>query len=389
MPYPEIPVFDTTHYFELLNQKINAQRIPVEGSFELTFRCNLRCVHCYCNLPPHDENALQKELRTNEVLDVLDQVADAGCLWLLLTGGESLLRKDFPEIYTHAKKKGFIITLFTNGTLVTPWVADFLKAWPPHSVEITLYGATRETYEKITRVPGSYRSCLKGIELLVKRGIPLSLKTMAMTLNQGELHLIKAFAEERGLKFRFDAMLNPRLDGTKGPCEFRLPPERVVQLDLEYEERSHEWKEFCEKFIGPFSSERLFNCGAGISTFHIDPYGIVSPCQMARFQSKGLRAAAFKEVWEEHIPATLKLKPQGDYPCGRCELISLCGQCPGWAWLEEHNPEQPVEYLCRVAHLRAESFIQKNLHQGRRHEEQSQYTQNIFQTSDQAGQPHR
>jgi radical SAM protein with 4Fe4S-binding SPASM domain len=360
MPYPEIPVHDTTRYFELLNQKVNAHRIPVEGSFELTFRCNLRCVHCYCNLPPHHKNALQKELSTDEALDLLDQAADAGCLWLLLTGGEPLLRRDFPEIYTHAKKNGFIITLFTNGTLVTPAIADFLKAWPPHSVEITLYGATQETYERITRVPGSYRNCLKGIELLLERGIRLGLKTMAMTLNQGELPRIKTFAEERGLKCRFDAMLNPRLDGTKGPCEFRLPPESVVQLDVEYEERSHEWKEFCKKFITPFSSEYLFNCGAGISTFHIDPYGNMSPCQMARFQSHGLREAAFKEVWEACIPGTLKLKPRGDYPCGRCELISLCGQCPGWAWLEERNPEQPVEYLCRVAHLRAESF-KKNL----------------------------
>ena len=359
MPYPEIPTFDSIQYFELLNRKINARRIPVEGSMELTHRCNLRCVHCYCNLPANDEEAAQAELRTDEILGILDQAAEAGCLWLLLTGGEPLLRKDFREIYTHAKKKGFIVTLFTNGTMVAPEIADFLKAWPLHSVEITLYGATQETYEKITRVPGSYRKCLRGIELLLEKEIPLSLKTMVMTLNEGELPKIKAFAEERGLKFRFDPMLNPRLDGTKGPCKFRLPPEKVIQLDLEYEERSDEWKEFCKKFITPLSSEYLFNCGAGISTFHIDPYGKMSPCQMARFRSHDLRRAPFREVWEDHIPATLKLKPQGDYPCGRCELISLCGQCPGWAWLEEQSLEEPIEYLCRIAHLRAEAFVQK------------------------------
>jgi radical SAM protein with 4Fe4S-binding SPASM domain len=361
MPYPEIPTFDSTQYFDLFNRKINTQRIPVEGSMELTFRCNLRCVHCYCNLPPHDEDAIQQELRTDEVLNILDQVAEAGCLWLLFTGGEPLLRKDFNEIYTYAKKKGFIITLFTNGTRVTPEIADFLKAWPPHSVEITLYGATQETYEEITRVPRSYKRCLRGIDLLLEKGIPLSLKTMAMTLNEGELAHMKAFAEERGLKFRFDPMLNPRLDGTKGPCEFRLPPEKVIQLDLEYEERSNEWREFCKKFIAPFSSEYLFNCGAGISTYHIDPYGKMSACQMARFRSHDLRKAAFTEVWEDHTPTTLKLKPQGDYPCGRCELISLCGQCPGWAWLEKNDLEKPVEYLCRIAHLRADAFQGKTI----------------------------
>lgn len=360
MTLPDIPTLDSTQYFELLNQEINARRIPVEGSMELTFRCNLQCVHCYCNLPPHDKHALQTELRTDEISNILDQAAEAGCLWLLLTGGEPLLRKDFPEIYTHAKKKGFIITLFTNGTLITPEVADFLDAWPPHSVEITLYGATPETYEKITRVPGSYKKCIRGIELLLEKGIPVSLKTMALTLNEDELPRIKAFAEERGLKFRFDAMLNPRLDGTKGPCEFRLAPERVVELDLEYEERADEWKAFCKKFLTPSSSEYLFNCGAGICTFHIDPYGKLSPCQMVRFRSHDLRKTAFTEAWEDHIPATLKLNPQGDYPCSRCELISLCGQCPGWAWLEHNAPEKPVEYLCRIAHLRAEVFREKD-----------------------------
>jgi radical SAM protein with 4Fe4S-binding SPASM domain len=356
MPYRDIPTFDSTQYFELLNRKINDRRIPIQGSLELTFRCNLRCVHCYCNLPPHDQDAVHKELRTDEILSILDQAAEAGCLWLLFTGGEPLLRKDFNEIYTYAKKKGFIITLFTNGTRVTREIADFLKVWPPHSVEITLYGATRETYEQITRVPGSYRRCLRGIDLLFENGIPLSLKTMAITLNKGELAQMKTFAEERGMKFRFDPMLNPRLDGTKGSCQFRLPPEEVVRLDLEYEERSDEWKEFCKKFIPSFSSEYLFSCGAGINTFHIDPYGKMSPCQMARFRSHDLRKAAFAEVWKDHIPATLKLKPQGDYPCGRCELISLCGQCPGWAWLENGDPEVPVNYLCQIAHLRAEAF---------------------------------
>lgn len=361
MIHPPIAELDASLYFDRLTTKTFALRIPVEGSFELTFRCNLRCVHCYCNLPAHDKDALQMELRTEDVLCILDQAAEAGCLWLLLTGGEPLLRKDFSEIYAHAKKNGFIITLFTNGTLVTPEIADFLKDWPPHSVEVTLYGATRETYEKITRVSGSYGQCMNGIELLLKRSLPLSLKTMAMTLNESELCRIRAFAVNRNLNFRFDAMLNPRLDGEKGPCEFRLPPERVIELDLEYEERFNEWTDFCRKFISPVSSECIFSCGAGMSTFHIDPYGKLSPCQLARFRSHDLRNEDFAVVWQAHVPETLKLKPQKEVPCMRCEFISLCGQCPGWAWLENNDLEKPVEYLCRIAHLRAEAFREKGM----------------------------
>jgi radical SAM protein with 4Fe4S-binding SPASM domain len=197
---------------------------------------------------------------------------------------------------------------------------------------------------------------MRGIELLLERNVPIALKTMAMTLNKEELPEIKAFAEERGLKFRFDPMLNARLDGSKGPCRYRLPAEEVVKLDLQDEKRSMEWRKFCEKFVTPISSEYLFTCGAGISAFHIDPYGRMSACEMVRFQGYDLRQGTFKEGWEEAIPEILKQKPGSRYPCARCDLIALCGQCPGWAWLEKGSMEQPVEYLCQIAHLRAQAF---------------------------------
>jgi radical SAM protein with 4Fe4S-binding SPASM domain len=162
------------------------------------------------------------------------------------------------------------------------------------------------------------------------------------------------------VKFRFDPILNPRLDGSKTPCDFRLSPEEVVKLDLSDEKRVKEWRKFCEKFIGPSESDNLYICGAGISTFHIDPYGKMSACEMTRFQNYDLRCGSFKEGWYKSIPEFLTLKPKGDYPCGKCDLISLCGQCPGWGWLENGSPEAPVDYLCRIAHLRVEEFYGSN-----------------------------
>jgi len=307
----------------------------------------------------NDQDTIEKELKTEEVLHIFDQIAESGCLWLLITGGEPLLRKDFLEIYTYAKKKGFITTVFTNGTLMTPEIAEYLAEWPPRSVEITLYGATKETYERVTRTPGSFKRCIRGIDLLLERGIPLDLKTMVMTSNHDEIFQMKEYAEELGVKFRFDPILNPRIDGSKTPCNFRLSPEDVIKLDLADEKRVKEYREFCEKFVKPFRSDNLYVCGAGISTFHIDPYGKMSPCEMSRFQGYDLRSGSFQEGWYEFIPKFLDLKPTGDYPCGRCELISLCGQCPGWAWLENSDPEAPVEYLCQIAHLRAAAFNPK------------------------------
>jgi radical SAM protein with 4Fe4S-binding SPASM domain len=356
-----VPKMSYAQFTERVYPHIGTTRNPFSGSIELTFRCNLRCVHCYCNVPANDSYAVQKELKTDEIYRILDEVEEAGCFWLLLTGGEVLLREDFLDIYTYAKKKGFIITLFTNGTLLTPEIADYLTEWPPFSVEITLYGATKNTYERITRVPGSFDRCKRGIELLLERHIPLALKTMVTTLNCHELPKIKEYAEGLGVRFRFDPLLNPRLDGSKEPCRYRLSPHEVLKLDRADEKRAKEWQDFCQTAIQPFESDRLFICGAGVSTFHIDPFGQMSPCEMVRFQSFDLRWGTFREGWQSFVSDFLTLRTTKDYPCSRCELISVCGQCPGWAWLENGRLRDPVEYLCQIAHLRADAFHKDRL----------------------------
>ena len=143
-----------------------ARRVPVNGTIEVTRRCPLRCLHCYNNLPVGDREARSNELTYEEHCRILDEISEAGCLWLLYTGGEIFARDDFLEIYTYAKKKGLIITLFTNGTLIDEHVADTLAEWRPFSIEISIYGRTKETFERITGVPGSYERCMRGIHLL-------------------------------------------------------------------------------------------------------------------------------------------------------------------------------------------------------------------------------
>lgn len=149
-----------------LQERIVQRHVPSSATIEVSHRCPLECVHCYNNLPMSDVDAMRAELSYDEHCRMLDELAEAGCLWLLFTGGEIFARKDFLDIYTYAKKKGFLITLFTNGNLITPKIADYLVEWRPFSIEITLYGATRETYERLTGLPGSYDRCMRGIGLL-------------------------------------------------------------------------------------------------------------------------------------------------------------------------------------------------------------------------------
>ena len=100
--------------------------MPVNGTIEVTHRCPLECAHCYNNLPVGDADARRRELSAAELCRIIDEIADAGGLWLLFTGGEIFARKDFLEIYTHAKQRGLLITLFTNGTQITAAIADHL-----------------------------------------------------------------------------------------------------------------------------------------------------------------------------------------------------------------------------------------------------------------------
>ena len=238
-----------------------------------------------------------------ELKRIIDEVTDAGCLWLLLTGGEPFLRRDLLDIYTYAKRKGFLLSLFTNGTLLTPPIADYLADWRPFNIEITLYGATQETYERVTGVPGSYTRCRRGIDLLMERNLPLGLKTMVMNINSHELECMKTFAANLGVKFRIDPIINPALDGSGRPIEFRLQPETIVAIGDSDPERSNLWRmQFREKKYIPFSDHRMYLCGAGKQGFHVDSHGRLCACISTRQPSYNLRNGSFQEGWDVFIP---------------------------------------------------------------------------------------
>jgi len=357
MECPYIPFTSLDDFSLRLGKKVIQQHIPLTGSLEVTARCNLRCVHCYINMPADDSAELDQELSGIEIKMIIDQIVDEGCLRLLLTGGEPFLRRDFLDIYTYAKRKGLLVTIFTNGTLLTPRTADYLGEWRPSVIEITLYGSSQETYERVTGIPGSYACCMDGINLLLERSLPLKLKSMVLTINKDEITELQAFAESLGVDYRFDTALNQRLDGNSQPAGYRITPEDAARLDISGQNREEEWLRFTEKYAGPPPKpEYLYQCGAGISSFHIDPYGQLSVCMMARIPSYDLRQGSFVEGWREFIPQVTAQKWSRQTACQTCEIYALCNQCPGWSQIESADQQIPVEYLCEVAHHRAQAL---------------------------------
>jgi radical SAM protein with 4Fe4S-binding SPASM domain len=343
-----------------IHERLSGKRVPIGGSLELTQRCNNRCVHCYNNLAAGDHQALAEELSTDEHCRIIDEMTDCGCLWLLLTGGEIFLRKDFFDIYAYAKQKGLLITLFTNGNLITPDIADALAQLPPFSIEITLYGSTKQTYESITGVPGSYARCLNGIRLLMARRLPLKLKTMVIAQNKREIFDLKRFVEaELELDFKFDAMINPRRDCSLSPLEVRLKPFEVVELDLEDPKRVTEWRRFAALFHKPAVNtdiaDKLYLCGGGHQSFAIDSFGQLTACVLSG-SSYDLRPGSFREGWEDFLFNQRQKKTTRRTKCTACLIKPMCGMCPANSELECRDAEAPVEFLCEVAHLRAYAF---------------------------------
>jgi radical SAM protein with 4Fe4S-binding SPASM domain len=341
-----------------LHQRQAGERVPMQVSIEVTRRCPLECLHCYNNLPMGDMEAKQRELTKEEHFRMLDELVEMGCFWILYTGGEIFARKDFLEIYTYAKKKGFLITLFTNGTIINEQIADYLAEWPPFAIEITLYGRTRETYEALTAVPGSYDRCLRGIRLLKERGLPLKLKTVATSINKHEVMAMRRFAEEElGVEFKMDGQINPRIDCSQSPLAVRLTPQEVVALDMSAPKGMSEYRTLAKRDSASppnlSTDDTVYFCGGGVSGFALNAYGEMGICVISQQDTFSVRDVGLQQVWEGSLAELRNRKRTRVTKCIECRIQSLCGMCPANGEMENGDKESPVAFLCNVAHLRA------------------------------------
>ena len=321
---------------------------PLAGSIELTLRCNVRCKHCYILYP----GATNDEMSTEQVKHVLDRLQEKGVLFLLMTGGEIFTRCDFEEIYLYAKQLGFIITLFTNATLIDEKKIAFLKKWPPRRVEITIYGHTEKTYEAVTGMPGSFRRFRNGIDLLLKNNLPIYLKTIVLETNKHEYEDVKAWVLGLGVPFRDDAIVNPKLDGNTDPLRERISPEDVVRIQGADDKAREEVMRLRKMAENSGPDGRLFKCGAGIRTFHIDPKGHLHPCMMWRSTPYDLLNENGQSTWQDHIESLRTgMKPE-DSKCTACPNTLSCGNCAATSLLETGVAGKNVDYYCKISEAR-------------------------------------
>ena len=351
MECPTQLMSDREAFYRNFSRKTVQQRIPLSGSIEITRRRNFSCVHCY--LGEKSTIAASTELDTKVWLRIIDEIAEAGCLFLLFTGGESMLRQDFACLYRHARKRGMIVTVFSNGSMITDEIVALFAEFPPHAVEITLYGATEATYERITGRTCMFAQTLAGIEKLVKKGVQTRLKTILMTLNRAEFHLIKQIAANSGLEFRFDPAIFPCLDGDQNPIQYRVSPKEAVERELASAKRRDEWNDYAERMKGLVLPDVLYNCGAGSTNFHIDPSGDLQPCLMVTDVRYNVVSGHFIDGWRDVIPDIRRRRSPDTFECKECENRIFCGFCPAFFRLEGGSETGVSKYLCAIGHAMA------------------------------------
>lgn len=351
-------------------ERLRGRRVPLEFALELTARCNLDCRHCYINLPAGDGDARRRELSLDEIDSIAGEAVRLGALWCLLTGGEPLLRQDFGEIYLRLKRKGLLLSVFTNACLLSEDHVRLFRKYPPRDVEVTVYGATEDTYERVTRRPGSYAAFRRGLALLQEGGVRVRLKAMALRSNVHELPEIAAFCRERTTDFfRFDPLLHLRFDGDPRRNEEiraeRLSPPEVVAIEQADEERAAAMQKGCGDLILPEDGhgpcDHLFHCGAGKRGFTVSHDGVFRLCASLWHPETvyDLRQGSLADAWNNFAPKVMDMRsgrPEFLASCRACPIVNLCLWCPAHAHLETGEMDARVEGFCDVAHARAEAL---------------------------------
>lgn len=340
---PPRSIQPSARLFELTVQKL----IPFSMTVEITYRCPLRCVHCYL---PETQGAApvrrEDELTTDQWKRVFDDLAAVGCLYLVVTGGEILVRPDALELCAHARGLGFETKLYTTGVTLREDQADEIAAMGLASVELSVYGRP-ETHDAITLLPGSFEKTMLAIDRLKARDVPVTIKCPLMKPNFQDRGFLVALAEAKGLRYKFDPTTAPRNDSGREPLELRMTAAQTMEILDDSQMISVERIETVKEDYHQDS----FICSAGKNLGGINPFGDVFPCLQLPVPCGNLKEKSFREIWYgapelKHMRA---IKFSDLHACSTCEIRSYCSRCPGITLLEEGDILGPSRISCTLA----------------------------------------
>ncbi len=332
-------------------------RLPLDGSLDLTYRCNNRCRHCWLWLPSDAPDG-EEELSLEEIQRIVGEARAMGCQAWAISGGEPMLRPDFPEIFDYITRKAVHYSLNTNGTLLTPKIARLMTR--PGNKMVALYGATAEVHDGVTRAPGSFEATMRGFAYLQEAGASFVVQIVPMRANYQQYDEMVALARSLSPHCRVGA---PWLwlsachseARNRAIAAQRLDPAEAIVLDEPNPAAGLLEVPRAPSCGAVQSDDRLFaSCIAARRDFHVDPYGRISFCCFIKDPAMrfDLRTGTFQEAWDQFIPSLADAVHGGqEYldNCGSCDLRQDCRWCAVYGWLEHGRYSARVDYLCQVA----------------------------------------
>lgn len=357
-PIPKIEYRDLSA--KIHDRSSQSDRV-IKAQMELTYKCNLHCLHCYTD-PYNRPEYFSKELTFEEITRILDEMADLGILWLTFTGGEVFMRKDFLKIYDYAWGKGFVLSIFANGTMFTDFIVEHLKQKPPFLIDISIHTVNEERFDWFTKVPGSFKRFVEGLRKVKQSGLRLLVKTKAMTWNQDELSEVRSFVESMELEFGFTSTLFPCLNGDLGPLAYRLNADHIRVLEteqrvwIENEETCYEARQWVAS-----PSDQMYRCGCATNTIHISAWGELGACTLEYEARASLREHSLKDAIDKVFTQIRSLKYQTNSACRSCQIYAFCDKSVTTFRWENQDREQAIRHYCDTAVDRAERLMRMKL----------------------------
>lgn len=343
--------------------------VPISGAFELTSRCNYKCKMCYVACPANDTKALTEELTADEWIEMGKQARDAGLFYLILTGGEVFIRKDFQKIYEALCEMGLDLTIYTNASLITAEKARWLGKIPPSKVSVTVYGASPETYECVTGYRDGYMKTMQALDYLKAENINLEIKTTVVQGNYRDYEKIYKIAHTYSNNLGIVNYISPRREGCgSDPMGNRLSPIEIVDYEKymnEYGTKMYSKDQNLDITIGEDAMEEqivyseqttkrlessAFRCQSGKTGFWITWDGRMIPCGLLEKPVSMPFQIGFNNAWEQLKEDCMKVPKCKD--CVECDMRNECMACPGRLMTETGCFTKPAQYLCEMTRYR-------------------------------------
>lgn len=370
---------------EYLHRKAARLHIPLSGTFELTPVCNMSCRMCYVRMSKAQQEAVHPLRTSEEWLRLGAEAKENGLLYLLLTGGEPFLRPDFREILSGLHQMGFVISINSNGTLIDEETVAWLRETPPVRINLTLYGASDATYERLCGNPQGFTQATRGIRLLREAGISVKINCSITPYNAGDLEAIFDFCRREKLIVQATSYMFPplRRDAAKVGWNDRFTPREAAYYSAKVEALLNGEDEFLrrmkEKNLDGLASDpgddcletqgEGIRCRAGKCSFWVTWDGKLLPCGMLTDgHAEDVFQVGFQKAWQRAVEAAGAIRLPAK--CKNCQMRDQCKACAAMVYTESGNFQTVPEYRCRMAHEypNACRLLEAEIREGARHE---------------------